>query len=90
MLFLIMGLFLTFVILYKKRVDRQVTQQNAGSIRARYTKRRDPFGGDLEAMEMNRGDLEAMEMNPLPPVAEIQADVHQNQNGDQFVNPTGN
>ena len=64
-------------------MDRAVAKkkENAGSFTGvRY--RREPFGGDLAAMEINRrGDVEegeAMEMQSLPQEAEARADVHAN------------
>ena len=87
------------VILYKKHVDRKVaTKKENASVRYQ----RDPFGGDLAAMERNRnveeGD-ETMEMQSLPP--EARADVHANPDGydeiqldadhvNEFVNPAHN
>ena len=75
-LFFVLGVLLTVVILYKKHVDRKVaTKKENASVRYQ----RDPFGGDLAAMERNRdveeGD-ETMEMQSLPP--EARADVHAN------------
>ena len=88
-------------------MDRAVAKkkENAGSFTGvRY--RREPFGGDLAAMEINRrGDVEegeAMEMQSLPQEAEARADVHANPDDeiqladeiaadhDEFVNPIGN
>ena len=102
-LFFVLGVLLMVVILYKKHVDRKVaTKKENASVRYQ----RDPFGGDLAAMERNRdveeGD-ETMEMQTLPP--EVRADVHANpddyheiQLGDEsaadhvneFVNPAHN
>ena len=75
-LFFVLGVLLMVVILYKKHVDRKVaTKKENASVRYQ----RDPFGGDLAAMERNRdveeGD-ETMEMQSLPP--EARADVHAN------------
>ena len=76
-LFLVLGLLLTLVILYKKSVDRKVAKKKKENAGVRY--QRDPFGGDLAAIERNRnveeGD-ETMEMQSLPP--EARADVHAN------------
>ena len=77
-LFLVLGLLLTLVILYKKSVDRKVAKKKKKeNASVRY--QRDPFGGDLAAMERNR-DVEeggeTMEMQSLPP--EARADVHAN------------
>ena len=70
------------VILYKKHVDRKVaTKKENASVRYQ----RDPFGGDLAAMERNR-DVEeggeTMEMQSLPP--EARADVHANPDYDEI------
>ena len=100
-LFFVLGVLLMVVILYKKHVDRKVaTKKENASVRYQ----RDPFGGDLAAMERNR-DVEeggeTMEMQSLPP--EARADVHANPDDEiqladesaadhvsEFVNPTGN
>ena len=99
-LFFVLGVLLMVVILYKKHVDRKVaTKKENASVRYQ----RDPFGGDLAAMERNR-DVEeggeTMEMQSLPP--EVRADVHANPDDeiqladeiaadhDEFVNPIDN
>ena len=98
-LFFVLGVLLMVVILYKKHVDRKVaTKKENASVRYQ----RDPFGGDLAAMERNR-DVEeggeTMEMQSLPP--EVRADVHANPDDyheiqldadhvNEFVNPAHN
>ena len=81
-LFFVLGVLLMVVILYKKHVDRKVaTKKENASVRYQ----RDPFAGDLAAMERNR-DVEeggeTMEMQSLPP--EARADVHANPDYDEI------
>ena len=99
-LFFVLGVLLMVVILYKKHVDRKVaTKKENASVRYQ----RDPFGGDLAAMERNRDveEGETMEMRSLPPEAEARADVHANPDDyheiqldadhvNEFVNPAHN
>ena len=79
-LFLVLGLLLTLVVLYKRSVDRKLAKKDDGSFTgARY--RREPFGDDLGTVEMNpRGDVEeegeAMEMQEMPRVVDARAQVH--------------
>ena len=80
-LFLVLGLLLTLVVLYKRSVDRKLAKKDDGSFTgARY--RREPFGADLGTVEMNpRGDVEeegeAMEMQEMPRgVVDALAQVH--------------
>ena len=70
-------------------MDRAVAKkkENAGSFTGvRY--RREPFGGDLAAMEMNRNveEGEAMEMRSLPPEARPQ--IHAALQGSARANKT--
>ena len=80
-LFLVLGCFLTLIVLYKRSVDRKLAKKDGdGFTGARY-RREPPFGADFDTVEINRGDVgegEAMEMQTLPPAAEARAQVHVN------------
>ena len=82
-LFLVLGLLLTLVVLYKRSVNRKIAKKDGGSFTGARYWRESPFGADLGTVEMNpRGDVEeeegeAMEMQEMPRgVVDALAQVH--------------